>query len=193
MYIENFHPRNCGCLEVICGSMFSGKTEELIRRINRVKIAKQKIQIFKPTIDVRYSRQDIVSHSHNSTEAIPVQTSRVMFNMVEKDTDVVAIDESQFFDEELVANVLELVNQGKRVICAGLDMDYLGQPFGPMPNLMAVADDVYKCRAICMMCGRLANFSYRKNSSHEQVLIGETQEYMPLCRCCYTEMMKGKK
>lgn len=193
MYFENNHSDSYGSLEVICGSMFSGKTEELIRRINRVKIARQKIMIFKPTIDSRYSKQDIVSHSHNSSEAIPVQTARVIANMVEDDTNVVAIDEAQFFDEGILEVVQELIQKGKRVICAGLDMDYLGQPFGPMPNLMAMADEVYKCRAICMRCGHLANFSYRIANSQEQVLIGEKQEYMPLCRSCYAEMMKDKK
>lgn len=193
MYLENIHPREFGSVEIICGSMFSGKTEELIRRINRVKIAKRKIMIFKPTIDIRYSKSNIVSHSKNSSEAIPVQSSRVILGLVENDTEVVAIDEAQFFDEGIIDVVNTLVSQGKRVICAGLDMDYLGQPFGPMPMLMAIADDVYKCRAICVKCGHLANFSYRIADSQEQVLIGEKQEYMPLCRCCYAEMMKDKK
>lgn len=193
MYLENIHPREFGSVEIICGSMFSGKTEELIRRINRVKIAKRKIMIFKPTIDIRYSKSNIVSHSKNSSEAIPVQSSRVILGLVENDTEVVAIDEAQFFDEGIIDVVNTLVSNGKRVICAGLDMDYLGQPFGPMPLLMAIADDVYKCRAICVKCGHLANFSYRIADSQEQVLIGEKQEYMPLCRCCYAEMMKDKK
>lgn len=193
MYLENIHPREFGSIEIICGSMFSGKTEELIRRINRVKIAKRKIMIFKPTIDSRYSKHDIVSHSHNSSEAIPVQRARVILNMIEDDVEVVAIDEAQFFDDDIIEVVKELVAKGKRVICAGLDMDYLGQPFGPMPLLMAIADDVYKCRAICVKCGHLANFSYRIADSKEQVLIGEKQEYLPLCRCCYAEMMNQKK
>lgn len=193
MYLENIHPRECGSIEVICGSMFSGKTEELIRRINRVKIARRKIQIFKPTLDIRYSKKDIVSHSQLATEAVPVQRARLINSLVESDTEVVAIDEAQFFDETLIECVNELVMTGKRVICAGLDMDYLGQPFGPMPHLMAIADDVYKCRAICVKCGHLANFSYRIDPSQEQVLIGETQEYMPLCRCCYSELMKDKQ
>lgn len=193
MYLENIHLRECGSLEVICGSMFSGKTEELLRRINRVKIAKRKIQIFKPTIDIRYSRKDIVSHQQNATEAIPVQRARVILNWIEPDTEVVAIDETQFFDEEVLEVVNELMNDGKRVICAGLDMDYLGQPFGPMPQLMAMADDVYKCRAICMRCGHLANYSYRIAEGDERVMLGEKQEYMPLCRHCYAEMMKEKK
>ena len=193
MYLENIHLRQCGSIEVICGSMFSGKTEELIRRINRVKIARRKIQIFKPTIDSRYSKTDIVSHSNSTSEAIPVQNARVISNQVEPDTEVVAIDEAQFFEENILDVVRELVDQGKRVIIAGLDMDYLGQPFGPMPDLMALADDVYKCRAICMKCGHLANFSYRISNASQQVMIGAKQEYMPLCRCCYAEMMNEKK
>lgn len=197
MYLENTlaysSHKPCGSIEVICGSMFSGKTEELIRRINRVKIARRNIRIFKPTIDYRYSINDIVSHNQSSTEAIPVMSSMVLFNSVEEDIEVVAIDEAQFFDKDLVSVVQKLAKAGKRVIIAGLDMDYLGQPFGPMPELMAIADDVYKTRAICMKCGRLANFSYRITDSTERVLIGEKQEYMPLCRCCYEEMMKDKE
>lgn len=196
MYFENSLPtgtcKPTGSIEVICGSMFSGKTEELIRRINRVKIAKRNIMIFKPSLDFRYSKCDIVSHIQNSSEATPVQSSRVIANMVTEDTDVVAIDEAQFFDSGLVNVVNTLASKGKRVIIAGLDMDYMGQPFGPMPNLMAIADDVYKCRAICVKCGHLANFSYRIAESSDQVLIGEKQEYMPLCRSCYEEMMQDK-
>lgn len=196
MYLESALASNpqkpCGSIEVICGSMFSGKTEELIRRINRVKIARRNIRIFKPTIDYRYSAQDIVSHDHSSTEAIPVMTSLVLQNSVTDDVEVVAIDEAQFFDNELVQVVENLARAGKRVIIAGLDMDYLGQPFGPMPDLMAIADDVYKTRAICVKCGRLANFSYRITDNSERVLIGEKQDYMPLCRCCYEELMKEK-
>jgi len=197
MYLENTLAMNpqkpCGSIEVICGSMFSGKTEELIRRINRVKIARRNIRIFKPTIDYRYSAQDIVSHNMHSTEAIPVMTSLVIANSVSEDVEVVAIDEAQFFDSELVQVVQNLAKAGKRVIIAGLDMDYLGQPFGPMPELMAIADDVYKTRAICVKCGRLANFSYRITDNAERVLIGEKQDYMPLCRCCYEELMKDKE
>lgn len=195
MYLENTiaTQKPCGSIEVICGSMFSGKTEELIRRINRVKIARRNIRIYKPTIDFRYSENDIVSHNQQSTEAIPVMSSMVILNSMPEDVEVVAIDEAQFFDQELVQVVQTLANQGKRVIIAGLDMDYLGQPFGPMPELMAIADDVYKTRAICVKCGRLANFSYRITNSAERVLIGEKQDYMPLCRCCYEEMTKNKE
>lgn len=193
MYIENNLPRICGSIEVICGSMFSGKTEELIRRINRVKIARRKIMIFKPTIDTRYSANDIVSHSQNSTEAIPVKHSSQIAEMVTDDTEVVAIDEAQFFDEGIVDVANQLVDKGKRIIFAGLDMDYMRNPFGPMPQLLAIADDVYKCRAICVKCGHLANFSYRIADGDQQVMIGEKHEYMPLCRCCYAEMMKNKQ
>lgn len=197
MYLENTpaysSQKPCGSIEVICGSMFSGKTEELIRRINRVKIAHRNVRIFKPTIDYRYSVGDIVSHNQSSIEAIPVMTAMVLYNSVEEDVEVVAIDEAQFFDQELVNVVQNLAKAGKRVIIAGLDMDYLGQPFGPMPELMAIADDVYKTRAICVKCGRLANFSYRITDNAERVLIGEKQDYMPLCRCCYEEMMKDKE
>ncbi len=197
MYLENTfatsQQKPCGSIEVICGSMFSGKTEELIRRINRVKIARRNIRIFKPTLDYRYSENDIVSHNQTSTEAIPVMSSLVIYNTLPEDVEVVAIDEAQFFDMELVQVVQNLAKAGKRVIIAGLDMDYLGQPFGPMPDLMAIADDVYKTRAICVKCGRLANFSYRITENSERVLIGEKQDYMPLCRCCYQEMMKEKE
>ena len=197
MYLENTfatsQQKPCGSIEVICGSMFSGKTEELIRRINRVKIARRNIRIFKPTLDYRYSENDIVSHNQTSTEAIPVMSSLVIYNTLPEDVEVVAIDEAQFFDMELVQVVQNLAKAGKRVIIAGLDMDYLGQPFGPMPDLMAIADDVYKTRAICVKCGRLANYSYRITENSERVLIGEKQDYMPLCRCCYQEMMKEKE
>lgn len=196
MYFENSLPVNSdkpiGSIEIICGSMFSGKTEELIRRINRVKIARRNIMIFKPSLDYRYSECDIVSHVKNSTEAIPVQSSKVILNKVDEDVDVVAIDEAQFFEHDLVHVANTLASKGKRVIIAGLDMDYMGQPFGPMPDLMAIADDVYKCRAICMKCGHLANYSYRIAEGSEQVLIGEKQEYMPLCRSCYEGMMQDK-
>ncbi len=176
-----------GSIEVICGSMFSGKTEELIRRAKRAVIARQKICIFKPTIDVRYSREDVVSHDQISIPAFPVEHSRLIQRRG-MDYDVVAIDEAQFFDDGIIEVCNELANAGKRVIVAGLDMDYLGHPFGPMPALMAVADEVTKTRAICMRCGRLATFSYRIAEGDQQVMLGERQEYMPLCRCCYQEM-----
>ena len=157
MYLENSLAYNsqkpCGSIEVICGSMFSGKTEELIRRINRVKIARRNIRIFKPTIDYRYSASDIVSHNQSSTEAIPVMSSLVLFNSIPEDVEVVAIDEAQFFDNELVKVVQNLAKAGKRVIIAGLDMDYLGQPFGPMPELMAIADEADKWDAVVIIRG----------------------------------------
>lgn len=194
MFLENTLPINtpCGSIEVITGSMFSGKTEELIRRLKRVKIAHLNVMTFKPTIDVRYSDFDVVSHNQNSVEAIPVQAARVINNMVGDDVQVVAIDEAQFFDEYLPAVVVELARRGKRVIVAGLDTDYLGQPFGPMPEVMAVADDITKLRAICSRCGRLATFSYRIGESTDQVLLGEGDEYTPLCRNCYEELMHEK-
>ncbi|MBP5345128.1 MAG: thymidine kinase [Bacteroidales bacterium] len=191
MYIENNmrEQARTGSIEVICGSMFSGKTEELIRRVKRAQIARQKITIFKPTIDIRYSHEDVVSHNQNAITAIPVEHSRLILHMGQE-SDVVAVDEAQFFDDGIVEVCNKLANMGKRVIVAGLDMDYLGQPFGPMPNLLAIADEVYKTRAICMQCGRLATFSYRIADSKQQVLLGEKQEYMPLCRSCYQELQK---
>lgn len=187
MYFEK-NTKN-GSIEVICGSMFSGKTEELIRRAKRAQIARQKICIFKPTIDIRYSREDVVSHNANAIPAIPVEQSRVILNRAH-DYDVIAIDEAQFFDSGIVEVCNQLANEGKRVIVAGLDMDYLGHPFGPMPDLLAIADEVYKTRAICMKCGHLASFSYRLAEGEQQIMLGETQEYMPLCRSCYQEMKK---
>jgi thymidine kinase len=194
MYIENNNPKSAssGRIEVICGSMFSGKTEELIRRINRVKIAQRHIEIFKPTVDHRYSSQDVVSHNKSSIEATPIENSSSIL-LLYRDADVVAIDEAQFFDQGIVDVCNTLANNGVRVIIAGLDMDYQGIPFGPMPALCAIADDVYKTRAVCVRCGQLANYSFRTALSHEQVLIGEKQEYMPLCRRCYNEAMQAKK
>lgn len=190
MYIENNHDQTkSGSIEVICGSMFSGKTEELIRRVKRVQIAKQKISIFKPTIDIRYSREDVVSHNQTTITAIPVEHSRLILRM-SQEAEVVAIDEAQFFDEGIIDVCNELANNGKRVIIAGLDMDYLGHPFGPMPQLLAIADEVYKTRAICMRCGHLANYSFRLAEGDQQVMLGEKLEYMPLCRACYQEMSK---
>lgn len=180
-----------GSIEVVCGSMFSGKTEELIRRVKRAEIARQKICIFKPTIDIRYSREDVVSHNRTTVQAFPVEHSRLIRHMG-ADYDVIAIDEAQFFDEGIIDVCNDLANMGKRVIIAGLDMDYLGHPFGPMPKLLAIADEVYKTRAICMQCGGLATFSYRIADDNQQVLLGEKQDYMPLCRSCYQKMNKEK-
>lgn len=180
-----------GGIEVICGSMFSGKTEELIRRVKRAKIAKQKIEMFKPTIDVRYSDRDVVSHNKSAHAAIPVENSYSIL-LMSQGLDVVAIDEAQFFDKGIVDVCNKLANQGIRVIVAGLDMDFLGNPFGPMPDLLAVADEIYKTRAICVKCGHLANYSFRTAEGTQQVMLGEMQEYQPLCRNCYQEMMANK-
>ena len=191
MYPENHTTRDntrSGSIEVICGSMFSGKTEELIRRINRAKIARQHIEIFKPTIDVRYSDTDVVSHNKNATGATPVENSQSIL-LLSQGADVVAIDEAQFFDDAIVDVCNALADQGVRVIVAGLDMDYLGNPFGPMPALCAVADDVYKIHAVCVRCGALARYSFRTADATQQILLGETHEYEPLCRKCYNELM----
>ena len=173
-----------GWIEVVCGSMFSGKTEELIRRLNRAKIAKQKVEIFKPAIDVRYDEEDVVSHDENKVSSIPVQNaSQILFYA--EDFEVVGIDEAQFFGNELVEVCDELASKGKRVIVAGLDMDYLGKPFGPIPLLMATAEYVTKVHAICMRCGNLASYSHRTIKNDKLVVLGETESYEPLCRKCF--------
>lgn len=176
--------RRRGSIEVVCGSMFSGKTEELIRRMKRAQFAKQRVEIFKPAIDVRYSEQDVVSHDHNVIQSTPVESSQSILLLAEG-IDVVGIDEAQFFDMGIVEVCSELAKRGTRVICAGLDMDYKGVPFGPMPALMAVAEDVYKTHAICVHCGDLAYVSHRLVISDKRVLLGETESYEPLCRACY--------
>lgn len=173
-----------GSVEVVCGSMFSGKTEELIRRMKRAKFAKQKVEIFKPSIDVRYSEEDVVSHAHNIIPSTPVDSSQNILLLAD-DIDVVGIDEAQFFDMGIVDVCNQLATRGIRVIVAGLDMDFKGVPFGPMPALMAIADDVYKTHAICVHCGDLAYVSHRLVSSDKRVLLGETDSYEPLCRTCY--------
>lgn len=175
-----------GSIEVVCGSMFSGKTEELIRRMKRAQFAKQRVEIFKPGIDVRYSEDEVVSHNHNTIPSTPVDSSASILLMAH-DAEVIGIDEAQFFDMGLVEVVIELANRGVRVIIAGLDMDFKGVPFGPMPSLMAVADDVYKAHAICVRCGNLATFSHRLVDSDKRVLLGETEKYEPLCRECYVK------
>lgn len=187
MFIEpNIRGERRGWIEVICGSMFSGKTEELIRRLKRVKIANLKVEIFKPAIDVRYDEVKIVSHDTNAIQSTPIDHSRKILLMTEN-VDVIGIDEAQFFDSE-IANVCdELAYRGIRVIVAGLDMDYLGNPFGQMPFLLAKADYVTKLHAICMQCGNIANYSYRKIPSEEQVMLGATDVYEPRCRKCYNE------
>ena len=172
-----------GWIEVICGSMFSGKTEELIRRLKRVKIANLKVEIFKPAIDTRYDEMKIVSHDTNAILSTPVESSQAIL-LLAQDVDVVGIDEAQFFDAE-IANVCEqLALRGIRVIVAGLDMDYLGNPFGQMPALLAKADYITKLHAICMKCGNIANISYRKVTEGPQVVLGEKDLYEPRCRHC---------
>ena len=175
-----------GRVEVICGSMFSGKTEELIRRMKRAKFAKQKVEIFKPSIDIRYSDEDVVSHDHNSITSTPIDSSASIL-LLSSDIDVVGIDEAQFLDQHLPEVCNELANRGVRVIVAGLDMDYKGVPFGPIPSLCAIADDVTKVHAICVRCGALAYVSHRLVDNDKRVLLGETGEYEPLCRECYQE------
>ncbi len=177
-------PHRPGRIEVVCGSMFSGKTEELIRRLKRAKFAKQRVEIFKPSIDVRYSEEEVVSHDQNSIMSTPIDSSSSIL-LLANDIDVIGIDEAQFLDDGLVNVCNELANRGIRVIIAGLDMDYRGVPFGPIPGLCAIADEVTKVHAICVKCGSLAYVSHRLVESDKRVLLGETQEYEPLCRECY--------
>lgn len=183
--------RRRGSIEVVCGSMFSGKTEELIRRMKRAQFAKQKVEIFKPAIDVRYSEQDVVSHDHNVIQSTPVENSQNIL-LLSEEIDVVGIDEAQFFDMGIVDVCSQLAARGIRVIVAGLDMDFRGEPFGPMPALMAIAEDVYKTHAICVRCGDLAYVSHRLISSEKRVLLGETESYEPLCRNCYAKISQSE-
>lgn len=173
-----------GRIEVICGSMFSGKTEELIRRLRRAQFARQKVEIFKPAIDVRYSEEDVVSHDQKHIISTPIDSSASIL-LLASDCDVVGIDEAQFFDMGLVDVCNELANRGIRVIIAGLDMDFKGVPFGPMPALCAIADEVTKVHAICVRCGALAYVSHRLVNDDKRVLLGEKAQYEPLCRECY--------
>jgi thymidine kinase len=174
-----------GWIEVICGSMFSGKTEELIRRLKRVKIANLKVEIFKPAIDVRYDEIKIVSHDENYIQSTPIDNSQTILLMAE-DVDVVGLDEAQFFDDQITSVCDELARRGTRVIVAGLDMDFTGKPFGQMPFLMAKADYVTKLHAICVKCGNIANYSYRIIPNEEQIMLGAKNAYEPRCRVCYT-------
>ena len=184
MFIEpSLSGERRGWIEVICGSMFSGKTEELIRRLKRVKIANLKAEIFKPAIDTRYDEVKIVSHDTNFIQSTPVESSQTIL-LLAQDADVVGIDEAQFFDAEITNVCEQLALSGKRVIVAGLDMDYTGKPFGQMPNLLAVADYITKLHAICVKCGNIANISYRKTAAAGQVLLGEKDVYEPRCRHC---------
>lgn len=185
MFIEfDSSQRHTGWIEVVCGSMFSGKTEELIRRLRRAQIAQQKIMIFKPMVDSRYSEGEIVSHNQNSLASTPVETAQQIL-LLAANADVVGIDEAQFFDPEIVGVCRELADRGARVIVAGLDMDYQGKPFGPMPGLLATAEFVTKVHAICQRCGSLANFSYRLGPGEERIMLGEKNAYEPRCRRCF--------
>jgi len=192
MFLENDINRagRNGWIEVIVGSMFSGKTEELIRRLNRAKIARQNVEIFKPHIDVRYSEDEVVSHDSNSIRSTPVETSANIL-LLTSNVDVVGIDEAQFFDNGLSEVCNELANQGIRVIVAGLDMDFKGNPFGPIPSIMATAEYVTKVHAVCMRCGNLANYSHRLAEADKLVLLGEKSEYEPLCRNCYQKIYRN--
>jgi thymidine kinase len=182
-----------GWIEVICGSMFSGKTEELIRRLKRAQIAGQKIEIFKPEVDIRYDEEEVVSHDENSLSSTPVKSSSNIL-ILANDAEVVGIDEAQFFDLELINVCNQLASLGKRVVIAGLDMDFKGRPFGPMPGLMAIAEYVTKVHAICVKCGSLANHSHRVIDSEKLVELGERTEYEPLCRGCFArEDLKAEK
>lgn len=187
MFLENTvnHQQHSGCIEVICGSMFSGKTEELLRRLNRSVIARQKVEIFKPAIDKRYHDTSVVSHDKRSISSSAVESAEHILLLASKDVDVVGIDEAQFFDEAIVDVCNTLANRGVRVIVAGLDMDFEGKPFGPMPYLMAVAEYVTKVHAICVKTGNLANYSHRKVSDSSKVLLGEHNEYEPVSRAVF--------
>ncbi|RBW59804.1 thymidine kinase [Tenacibaculum sp. E3R01] len=186
MFLENTvnHTEQFGWIEVICGSMFSGKTEELIRRLKRAQFAKQRVEIFKPSVDTRYDDEEVVSHNENRIRSTPVPASSNI-RLLANNVDVVGIDEAQFFDDEIVAVCNDLANRGVRVIVAGLDMDFKGNPFGPMPALMATAEYVTKVHAVCTRTGNLAHYSYRKTQNEDLVLLGETQEYEPLSRAAY--------
>lgn len=173
-----------GSIEVICGSMFSGKTEELIRRMKRAQFAKLPVEIFKPAIDIRYDERAVVSHDSNSIPSTPISHSSAIL-LLSAETKVVGIDEAQFFDEELPHVCVQLANRGVRVIVAGLDMDFKGLPFGPIPALMAIAEHVTKVHAVCVQCGAPATYSYRISSNEERVLLGEKDSYEPRCRSCY--------
>ena len=190
MFLEN--AKKTGQIEVICGSMFSGKTEELIRRLKRAQFAKQKVEIFKPCIDVRYSEDKVVSHDAHAIQSKPIKTAEEMLN-VNSDIQVIGIDEAQFFGETIVNVVTELSKRGIRVIIAGLDTDFLGKPFGPMPALMAIAEDVQKVHAICVKCGSLANHSHRLSKNDDLVVLGEKDIYEPLCRECFNKAIAAEE
>ncbi len=193
MFLENTVKKSTGrgWIEVIAGSMFSGKTEELIRRLKRARIAKQKVEIFKPRIEVRYSEEEVVSHDDNSILSTPVD-SAVNILLLANEVEVVGIDEAQFFDEGLVEVCNQLAYNGVRVVVAGLDMDFRGMPFGPMPKLMSIAEYVTKVHAICVRCGSLAQYTHRLSEDNKLIVLGETDIYEPLCRVCYARAKSGR-
>ncbi len=185
MFIEpNIKGERRGWIEIICGSMFSGKTEELIRRLKRSQIAQLKVEIFKPSLDIRYHDQNIVSHDENAIPSTPIDNSQIILLWADR-ADVIGIDEAQFFDDQLPTVCDRLALHGKRVIVAGLDMDYTGKPFGPIPFLLAKAEFITKLHAICVKCGNIANYSYRKTTGDSQLLLGEKEVYEPRCRNCF--------
>ncbi len=192
MFLEhpNFETPRRGWVEVICGSMFSGKTEELIRRLKRARIAKMKVEIFKPKLDNRYHEANVVSHDSNFIHSTPVDSSSQIL-LLAGTVEVVGVDEAQFFDDGLPGVCESLANRGLRVIVAGLDMDYLGKPFGPLPQLLAIAEYVTKVHAICMKCGNLAHVSHRIVNNRSRIMLGEQESYIPLCRTCYNEEKKS--
>lgn len=194
MFLENTvnQSEQFGWIEVICGSMFSGKTEELIRRLKRAKFAKQKVEIFKPTIDTRYDEEMVISHDANEIRSTPVPAA-ANIPLLATDCDVIGIDEAQFFDDEIVAVCNDLANRGVRVVVAGLDMDFQGKPFGPMPNLMATAEYVTKVHAVCTRTGNLANFTFRKSRNEDLVMLGEEEEYEPLSRSAYFKAIREQR
>ena len=194
MFLENTinHAKQSGWMEVICGSMFSGKTEELIRRLRRAEMAGQQVEIFKPKLDNRYADEEVVSHNQNKIKSTPVETPDEIL-LLGSNCDVVGIDEAQFFDESIVEIANQLANNGVRVVIAGLDMDYMGRPFGPMPNLMATAEYVTKVHAICKKTGNLANYSMRISGSNDLVQLGETDSYEAVSRKVFTEEVLNKK
>ena len=194
MFLENTvnHAEQFGWIEVICGSMFSGKTEELIRRLKRAQFAKQKVEIFKPAVDTRYDEEMVVSHDANEIRSTPVPAA-ANIRLLANDVEVVGIDEAQFFDDEIVAVCNDLANRGIRVIVAGLDMDFKGNPFGPMPALMATAEYVTKVHAVCTTTGNLAHYSHRKVKNDDVVFLGETEEYEPLSRAAYYKALLKEK
>jgi thymidine kinase len=186
MFLENniIHSGKRGWIEVVTGSMFSGKTEELIRRIRRSEIAQQKVAIFKPKIENRYSEKEVVSHDSNTIHSIPVKEAKEILEFIE-DIEVIGIDEAQFFENDLIEVCNQIANKGKRIIIAALDMDFTGKPFGPIPHLLSIAEYVTKVHAICIKCGNLAHYSHRKSDAQKLVILGETDIYEPLCRECY--------